>query len=74
MSQNDFKISDFKISEIIEPQKVSLMRKEIRGSCIPAAADNVSRPLPYRLSADNQPGRNPLDRFSTPRLPLLACI
>ena len=38
------------------------------------AADNVSRPLPYRLSAVNQPVISPLNRLLTPRPPLLACI
>jgi hypothetical protein len=38
------------------------------------AADHVSRPLPYHLSAINQPGISPLTRLATSRPPLLACI
>src|SRR2546426_9432030 len=37
----------------------------------PRVADNVSRPLPYRLSAVNQPVISPLNRFSTSCPPLL---
>ena len=37
-------------------------------------ADNVSRPLPYRLCRLNQPIMSPPNWFSTPRSTLLSSI
>jgi hypothetical protein len=39
-----------------------------------SAADNVSRPLPYRLCRLNQPIMSPPNWFSTPRSTLLSSI
>lgn len=52
-----------------------LMDQALSGLVVsPSAADNVPRPLPSGLRRLTQPVTSPPNRFSTSRLPCLACI